>query len=79
MVGLFHIEMNRDCQIRDIHAAWGSLSVENVDMRSPMELYVLEHQLEVCSFPKHAIKEFTHSLIKVAFLPGSRLVIFISI
>ena len=51
---------------------WQFQSVQDVSLKSPMELYVLEHVLEVCSIPKHAIKEFTHSLIKIAFLPDSR-------
>lgn len=70
--------MNGDNEIRGSLAPWGSFSVENLEMKSPMELYVLEHQLEVCSIPKHAIKEFTHSLIQIAFLPDSRLVNFLT-
>eukprot|EP00794_Sanderia_malayensis_P014181 gene14181-15660_t len=47
-------------------------SVEELYSNPPMELYVLEHRLEVCSIPKHIINEFTHSLIKIAFLADSR-------
>ena len=39
---------------------------------TPVELYVLPHHLHICSIPKTKINLFTHSLIKVAFLPDSR-------
>ena len=64
--------MNESIQNGMFDSIWQSQSVQDVSLKSPMELYVLEHILEVCSIPKHAIKEFTHSLIKIAFLPDSR-------
>eukprot|EP00112_Aurelia_sp_Birch-Aquarium-sp1_P016664 Seg38.3 transcript_id=Seg38.3/GoldUCD/mRNA.D3Y31 product="Cytosolic arginine sensor for mTORC1 subunit 1" protein_id=Seg38.3/GoldUCD/D3Y31 len=63
--------MNDGIQNGVFGSMWQSQSVQDVSLKSPMELYVLEHRLEVCSIPKHAIKEFTHSLIKIAFLPDS--------
>lgn len=39
---------------------------------SSMELYVLEHRLQVCSIPKTAISHFCHSLIKISLLSGAR-------
>ena len=44
---------------------------------SSMELYVLEHRLQVCFIPKTAITEFCHSLIKISLLCGARLVFFL--
>ena len=58
----------------ELDPLWGTFSVEEVQSNPPMELYVLEHRLEVCSIPKQSIKDFTHSLIKIAFLSNSRLV-----
>lgn len=56
----------------ELDPLWGTFSVEEVQSNPPMELYVLEHRLEVCSIPKQSIKDFTHSLIKIAFLSNSR-------
>ena len=69
------LEMNEAYQIRGKSAPWEAESIENVDQSSPMDLYVLEHQLEVCSIPKDAVKDFIYPLIKIAFLPDSRLVL----
>jgi hypothetical protein len=37
-----------------------------------MELYVLEHRLQVCSIPKDVIRDFCHPIINIALLPNSR-------
>lgn len=37
-----------------------------------MELYVLEHRLQVCFIPKNAIADFCHAIMKIALLPDSR-------
>ena len=66
--------MNEDDCIRDNSAPWETVSIENVDQNSRMELYILEHHLEICSIPKDAIKDFAYILIKTAFLPDSRFV-----
>ena len=67
--------MNEDYCIRGDSSNWEADSIENVDQSPPMDLYVLEHQLEVCSIPVGAVKDFTHALIKIVFLPESRLVL----
>ena len=64
--------MNEPFVIEDQGANWGCCSVENISSKSPIEVHILEHLLDVCTISKHAIKELTHSLIKIAFLPDSR-------
>jgi len=68
--------MNRECHIKDNSAPWDTLSIEDVNEMSQLELYLLEHQLEVCSIPKSAIRDLTYPIIKIALLPDSRFHIF---
>jgi len=63
--------MNRECHIKDNSAPWDTLSIEDVNEMSQLELYLLEHQLEVCSIPKSAIRDLTYPIIKIALLPDS--------
>lgn len=38
---------------------------------TPVELYVLQHQLQICSVPREQISSFTHAIIKIALLSDS--------
>ncbi|XP_043910066.1 cytosolic arginine sensor for mTORC1 subunit 2 [Protopterus annectens] len=44
-----------------------------------MELHILEHRLRVASIPKDGLPQFTHSLIKLIFLPTKTRCKFISL